>query len=149
MNMTSLQFKAIDLTVFFVRTAQGLKQAVELLLHNSGKTVEGSVAVKFGAQEERMDIGEIESGEGTYRIYVPEIRESMLVEFVLLTDGKVQDRHSMTWMPQRHWHVYMVPIAHHDFGYTEPIETVLHRYDGFYDDILHFCEETEDCSDTW
>ncbi|MCK4417605.1 MAG: hypothetical protein KAV99_05515, partial [Candidatus Latescibacteria bacterium] len=102
------------------------------------------VAVKFGAQEEGMDIGEIESGEGTYRIYVPEIRESMLVEFLLLTDGKVQDRHSMTWMPQRHWQVYMVPIAHHDFGYTEPIENVLRRYDGFYDDVLRFCEETED-----
>jgi len=144
MNTTSLQLKTINPTVFFVRTAQGLKQAVELVLHNSGKSVKGSVAVKFGAQEEHVDIGKIESGEGAYRVFIPDIRESVPVEFILLTDGKVQNQHSTTWTPQRHWQVYMIPITHHDFGYTEPIETVLRRYNGFYDDILRFCAETED-----
>jgi hypothetical protein len=38
----------------------------------------------------------------------------------------------------------MIPIAHHDLGYTDTIENVLYKYDGFYDDILRFCEETKD-----
>jgi alpha-mannosidase len=52
-----------------------------------------------------------------------------------------------------------VPITHHDLGYTDTIENVLNRYDGFYDDVLRFCAETEDwpeeskyrytCEGTW
>ena len=41
----------------------------------------------------------------------------------------------------------MIPIAHHDLGYTATIEQVLRGYDGFYDDILRFCEETADWPD--
>ena len=144
MNTTSLQLKAIEPTVFFVQTAQGLRQAVDLVIWNAAEAVDGGVAVKFGSQEEHVEIGKIVPGEGKYRAYIPDIRESVPVEFVLLADGKVRDRYSIMWMPQRHWQVYMIPIAHHDFGYTDTIENVLHRYDGFYDDILRFCEETED-----
>lgn len=42
MSKISLQWKAIKPTVFFVRTAQGLRQAVDLIIHNSGKTADGS-----------------------------------------------------------------------------------------------------------
>ncbi len=122
MNTTSLQLKVIEPTVFFVQTAQGLTQAVDLVIWNAAEAVNGSVAVKFGSQEEHMEIGKIAPGEGTYRAYIPDIRESVPIEFVLLADGKIRDRYSMTWMPQRCWQVYMIPIAHHDFGYTDTIE---------------------------
>ncbi|MCK4417233.1 MAG: hypothetical protein KAV99_03620, partial [Candidatus Latescibacteria bacterium] len=122
MNTTSLQLKVIEPTVFFVQTAQGLTQAVDLVIWNAAEAVNGSVAVKFGSQEEHMDIGKIVPGEGTYRAYIPDIRESVPIEFVLLADGKVRDRYSITWMPQRCWQVYMIPIAHHDFGYTDTIQ---------------------------
>ena len=40
-----------------------------------------------------------------------------------------------------------MPITHHDLGYTDTIENVLLKYDGFYDDILRFCHETDDWPD--
>jgi len=48
---------------------------------------------------------------------------------------------------QRHWEVFMVPISHHDLGYTDAIENVLLKYDSYYDDILRYCEETADFPD--
>ena len=144
MNATSLRWKTVDPTVFFVQTAQGLRHAVDLTIRNAADAVDGIVAVSFGSQEEHIDIGKIASGERTYRVYLPDIREPVPIELRLQIDGKVQDRYATTWMPQTHWHVYMIPIAHHDFGYTDSIENVLHLYDTFYDDTLRFCEETED-----
>lgn len=135
--------KAIQPTVFFVRTEEGLKQGVDLVVRNDGEPLEGTVAVRFGSQEFREEIGLVRPGEGAYRVNVPDIRESVSAEFVLLAGGKEQDRHTMAWTPQRRWTVYMVPIAHHDFGYTDTIENVLRSYGGYYDEVLRFCAETD------
>jgi uncharacterized protein YabN with tetrapyrrole methylase and pyrophosphatase domain len=65
-------------------------------------------------------------------------------EFVIKADGQVIHRpDALTWQPQRHWEVHMVPMSHHDLGYTATIEEVLKAWDGYYDDILGFCEQTD------
>ena len=37
----------------------------------------------------------------------------------------------------------MIPISHHDIGYTATIEHVLRNYRETYSDVIKFCEETE------
>ena len=37
----------------------------------------------------------------------------------------------------------MIPMSHHDLGYTNPIEMVLKEYRATYRDVIRFCEETE------
>ena len=41
----------------------------------------------------------------------------------------------------------MAHYSHHDLGYTDLPIDVLHEYDTFYDEVLRFCEETEDWPD--
>jgi hypothetical protein len=150
-----LRINKIEPTLFFINEKNELLQAVDISIENTEETVEASVDVKFiplnkGGQgvvfsEERpIVLGKVEKGEGIYRVYVPDVRNQVDASFVLKSNGKVQDQREMDWKPRKHWEVYMVPIAHHDFGYTHTIEEVLLRYDGFYDNILRFCEETED-----
>jgi len=125
-----VRLKAVQPTVFFVRTEEGLRQGVDLVVRNDGGPLEGSVVVRFGSQEFRVELGLVRPGEGTYRVYVPDIREPTRVVLVLVGGGRERDRCAMEWAPQRRWTVYMVPIAHHDFGYTDTIENVLRSYGG-------------------
>lgn len=41
----------------------------------------------------------------------------------------------------------MVPITHHDLNYTDTIEHVMRSFDGFYDNVIRFCEDTADFPD--
>ncbi|MHC4435526.1 MAG: hypothetical protein ACYTBS_27170, partial [Planctomycetota bacterium] len=81
------------------------------------------------------------------RFSIGDTARSVPVTLILKVEGKQHDRLSLTWQPQRKWRVYFIPITHHDLGYTDPIENVLNRYAGFYDDILRFCRETDDWPD--
>jgi len=146
-----LRLASIEPTVFFIKEENALLQMVEVNIENTSEAVEASLEVKLSTGRPMADskkktaaLGRVKKGRTAFKIYVPDIVEARPVEFVLKANDKVQDRHKITWQPQRHWEVYMVPITHHDLGYTDTIENILHRYDGFYDDILRFCEETED-----
>jgi len=135
---------SIEEKVFLGQEKNGLLQAVDISIENTEEPVGASVDVKFDSKEAHVVLDKVERGEDTYRVYVPDVQEPEAASFTLKVGGEVQDRREMTWTPQRHWEVYMIPISHHDFGYTHTIEKVLLRYDDFYDNILRFCEETED-----
>ncbi|RKY57666.1 MAG: hypothetical protein DRP94_08345 [Candidatus Latescibacterota bacterium] len=142
--MDMLHLKDVRPTVFFVSREGRLDQIVEITVENRGKPVEARVKILKGARASEIPVGPIKPGEGRYQIAVPEIGEEGPVEFALLVGDKVQDRRSITWRPKRHWEVYLVHISHHDLGYTDLPRDVLREHDGFMDEILRFCEETED-----
>ncbi len=139
-----LHINAVKPTLLFVKDGKELLQAVDISIENSGQTVEAGLDARFGSKERHNTIGAVEPGEGTYRVHVPDFREPLSAEFTLSARGEVQDRRKTDWVPKRHWRVCMIPITHHDFGYTDTSEDVLRQYDSFYDDILRFCEETDD-----
>jgi hypothetical protein len=143
-KMIILWIKSIKPTVFFIKEKDELLQAVDLLIQNSDASIEAKIDVHFGSSKRCIDIGNIVKGEGQYRIYLSDIQQSSNVIFTLITNGKVQDSKKIRWKPQRHWKIYWIPISHHDLGFTNSIEKVFNQYDQFYDDILRFCEETED-----
>jgi len=140
----TLRFQSIEPTVFFVKEKGNLLQMVEVVVENTSGPAEAGLDIKLGSQETSTDLGKVKEGKAAFQVHVPDIDDPTPVEFALKAGGKLQDRRKMTWQPQRHWKVYFVPITHHDLGYTDTIENVLHKYDGFYDDIARFCEETDD-----
>ncbi len=140
----SLRLVNVQPTVFYVHHNGTLQQVVDVTVENDGEAVAGVLQIKFGAEETSAALGKLEKGKSTVRAHVPDIRQRMQIEFVLSVDGQPLDSHKMAWQPSRHWEVYIVPITHHDLGYTDTLENVLHKYEGFYDDILGFCEETND-----
>ena len=141
---STLRLASIKPTVFFIKDKDALLQVVEVNIENTSESTEASLDVKLDSKQQTTALGKVKKGKATFQVHVPDIAEPKPVEYILKAKGKVQDRWKSTWQPKRHWQVYIVPITHHDLGYTDTIENVLNLYGGFYDDVLRFCEETED-----
>ena len=145
---SKLKIVKVEPTVLFKNEQDGLLQAVDMTVNNPGQAVDGKLKVRFRSLKEvSLDIGTIKPGEDKYRFFVPDVSVIKSVEFVLLTGNTTQDRLSMTWTPRKHWEICMIPISHHDLGYTNTIERVLQQYCGIYHNVIQFCEETENYPD--
>ena len=141
---SSLKIVKIEPTVLFRNGQNGLMQAVDITIDNQKQAVDARLQVKFRSNDElSIDIGTIKAGKENYRFFVPEVTETIPVEFVLVIADKVQDRLTISWTPRKHWEICMIPIAHHDLGYTNPIELVFRQYRKTYSDVIKFCEETQ------
>jgi alpha-mannosidase len=140
----TLRLVSIKPTVFFIKDKDALLQVVEANIENTSVPVEASLEVRLNGKQKTTVLDKVEKGKKTVRAYIPDISKAMEAEFILKSNGKIQDRLKLTWQPKRHWQVFIVPITHHDLGYTDTIENVLNLYDSFYDNVLRFCEETED-----
>lgn len=140
----TLRLLTVEPTVFFVSRDGGLRQVAQVAIENPADAVVATLEIQFGAQQTSVVVGCPGKAKSVTEAYVPDVSQPTPVEFILKLDGKEQDRRKVTWQPQRHWEVCFVPITHHDLGYTDTIENVLRKYDGFYDDVLRFCEETGD-----
>ncbi|MHC4641113.1 MAG: glycoside hydrolase family 38 N-terminal domain-containing protein [Planctomycetota bacterium] len=141
---STLRLVSIKPTVFFIKEKDALLQVVEVNIENTSEPKEASLEVRLNGKQRTTAISKVGKGKATVRAYIPDISKATQAEFVLKVKGKVQDRRRLTWQPKRHWQVYIVPITHHDLGYTDTIENVLNLYDSFYDDVLRFCKETDD-----
>lgn len=140
----TLRLVSVKPTVFFIKEGNALLQVVEVNIENTSEPVEASLDVRLDGKQQITALGKVKKGKATFQVHIPDIAEPKPVEFVLKAKGKVQNRSKSTWQPKRHWQVYIVPITHHDLGYTDTIENVLNLYDSFYDNVLRFCEETND-----
>ena len=143
----TLRLVSIKPTVFFIKDKDALLQVVEVVVENTSEPVEAGLDIRLDGKQKITTLGKVKKGKATFQVHLPEILETKPVEFILKAKGKVRDRRKSTWQPKRHWQVYIVPITHHDLGYTDTIENILNRYDGFCDNILRFCKETEDWPD--
>ncbi len=140
----TLRLVSVKPTVFFIKDKDALLQVVEINIENTSEPVEASLEARLGGKPQIKSLGKVKKGKATFQVNIPDIAEPKQIEFILKAKGKVQSRSKSTWKPKRHWEVYFVPITHHDLGYTDTIENVLNLYSGFYDDVLRFCEETDD-----
>ena len=145
-RITMLKIIKIEPTLFFVKNNNTLMQAIDVTIDNNSQTVEASIIAKFNSQELITNIGMIEKN-GTYRFFMPDIREPISVEFSLKVKDEIQDSINIDWTPRKHWEIFMIPISHHDLGYTDTIERVLRKYCEIYEDVLRFCEETDNWSE--
>lgn len=135
---------SIHPTVLFAGDAKELGQLVDVVIDNAGPRVQASLDVRLGAITQSLALGIARRGKSTFQVFVPDIRQPVQAQFVLRVDDKPVDTKQMDWQPRKHWTIYFVPITHHDLGYTDTIENVMNRYAGFYDDVLRFCDQTND-----
>ena len=136
-----LKITGIDPTVLFKKEKNNFTQAVDITIENRGPAIDARLKVRFASLPEfNVDLGIIKAGKENYRFFIPEISDTVQVEFLLGTQHKTEDRFTMEWTPRKHWEVCMIPISHHDLGYTNTIERVLLEYSDIYEDVLRFCE---------
>ena len=140
----SMKIVSVEPTVFYIRDGETLRQLVRVGVENSGSEREATLRVRADGVEASLSLGRIASGEGSCEAYLPDIRQLVEVGLSLRADDELQDEWRGVWEPQKHWEVHLVQYAHHDMGYTDLPTNVLAEYDGFMDDVLAFCEETED-----
>ncbi len=133
----------IEPTVFFVGENGNYEQLINVTIDNQSALDKAILEIKLD-NIIQIPIEKLEKGKNTYDFYVPDVRKKLKAEFAIKSDEKVYDKKMIDWEPGKHWEIYMVPIAHHDLGYTDTIEGVLRKYCMIYEDVLRFCEETED-----
>ncbi len=143
-NSPQVRIKSIEPTIFFVKKDDSLLQVVDIEVENGSEPIEAVLDVTLGPKKWSTVLGKAKKGKTVFQTQIPDIVIPTQIEFVLKVGEKEQDRHKATWQPGRHWEVCMVPITHHDLGYTDTLENVLRKYDGFYDDIIKFCDQTKD-----
>jgi len=143
-----LKLTSINPSVFFVQKDNVLTQLGEATINNlSQKEVEIALLCQIPSKKMQEISVTVPKGATVVKFSLPDISEPTPVTFVLTVEDRECDRISITWQPQRKWQVYLIPITHHDLGYTDTIENVMNRYAGFYDDILRFCRDTDNWPD--
>ena len=139
-----MKIARIEPTILFKKAPDSYLEGVDIVIYNGSPACEGQVRIKAGLLKEIIaDIGVVRPGEGKYRVFVPDMASGQNIEFTLLAAGGVQDRLTVQWAPRKRWEVCLIPISHHDLGYTNPIELVMRKYRSTYRDVIKFCEETE------
>jgi hypothetical protein len=139
-----VSIRSVEPTVFFIREGDALRQWVRLTVENRGPDVAARLEVRADGVDESLPLGTVSSGETVREVSLPDIRSPVDVMLGLWADGTLQDQTTVAWSPQRHWEVYLIQYAHHDLGYTDLPSNVLAEYDGFMDQVLRYCEGTED-----
>ena len=140
----SVRLVSIRPTPLFAVGAKELQQRVDAVFENLGQPVQANLDVRIGSFAHSVPVGTVKEGKSTFHFFLPEIRQPRPAQFVLKVGGAAVDARQIDWQPRKHWTIYLVPITHHDLGYTDTIENVMKRYEGFYDDIVRFCDQTND-----
>ena len=138
-----LKIAEVKPTVFYVKDGERLQQAADVVFDNPGPATAVTIETTADGRAMTPVSAEVPTGRKAVSIRVPDGIEGRAVT-VAVKAGPDSLRHEMTWPRQRRWEICLVPITHHDLGYTDTIEHVMRSFAGFYDDVIRFCEETAD-----
>ncbi len=142
-----LRIKSVDPTVLFAHGDNGLLQVVNVTIENKADAPASGAALTFklpGLATVTAALGEIAPGKSVHQAKVPDMREPADVKVALKSaDGKTT-RKTVAFKPRKHWEIHLIPIAHHDYGYTDTIEDVLQFYIDLYNKTITYCEATAD-----
>jgi alpha-mannosidase len=141
-----LQIAEIRPTVFYIKEGGSLLQMSDVVIDNPGQPATMTIEAAIGNQNMVSVSAWIPTGRKTAMIPIREGIEGKTV-VVTLKAGNETIRREMAWPKQRRWEICLVPITHHDLGYTDTIEHVMRSFDGFYDNIIRFCADTADWPD--
>ncbi|MHC4563345.1 MAG: glycoside hydrolase family 38 N-terminal domain-containing protein [Planctomycetota bacterium] len=142
-----LRIESVNPTVLFKRSDDGLLQAVDVTIKNTSPSpsVGAELSFAFPSREPVVyKLDDIAPKTSTQRVMVPDVREPANVAVALKPVRGKGDQQPVAWQPRKHWEIHLIPIAHHDYGYTDPIEDILHFYKDLYTKVADYCEATAD-----
>lgn len=143
-KQSGLRLKAVEPTVLHVDKDGELLQRVLLVVENAGDPVSAELRVRLGSRSWTIALGVIRPGQSEIPFELPRVDKPTRLLLEVVSDGAVASQTELTWEPSRLWEVCLVPISHHDLGYTDTLENVLRFYEAVYDQVLSFCDQTED-----
>ncbi len=139
-----LRIDSVNPTVLFKHSKSGLLQAVDVTITNTGRSsVTGAtLTFAFPDGDTACKLDPIAPKTSTHRVMVPDRRDPASVTVTLAGASGRPDVQTLEWTPRKHWDVHLVPIAHHDYGYTDPIEDILYFFKDLYTKVADYCEAT-------
>jgi len=140
--MSSPTIESVRPTVFYTREGGRLVEQTDVCIDNPGNPCECELEVIIGDEKYTYPLSILE-GKRTYRVAVPATSKGVCLTARLIRDSEPAGTFAAEWYPRKRWEVYFVPIAHHDLGYTDPIDKLLWKYTSFYEDVVRFCQETD------
>jgi alpha-mannosidase len=149
-GQTMLRIESVNPTVLFKNSDAGLLQAVDVTIKNTSASPSVGATITFafpGADPVVCDLPELAPKTSTQRVMVPDCREPADVVVTLVPVRGKGDEQTIAWAPRKHWDIHFVPIAHHDYGYTDPIEDILYFFKDLYNKVADYCEATADYPD--
>jgi alpha-mannosidase len=143
----NMRIASVEPSVFFVRDGQALRQLVRLQIENSGAERAAVLHVRAGDVDERLPLGDVPPGTAEREVYLPDLRDPVQLTLGLWAGDALEHAMRLDWRPQRHWEVHLFHYSHHDLGYTGLPWDVLAEHADFIDEVLDYCEETENWPD--
>ena len=139
-KMHAVSIEKITPTVYLRGPEHAREQAVDLTLRNAGSPCEVAFSVKSASGTLELPPAAVPEGESVRRVCIPAVKAKRRITFSV-KGGKSK---SLMLEPQRKWTVYLVQNAHFDPGYTNLPSHVMRNYGFFFDDVIRYCEESDD-----
>lgn len=142
--MTVIKILSLDPTIFMRFEHGELRQRVVVELDNQVDPFSGELRIRLGERDLSFPLEKIDLGTRSFDIWLPDIDNPQALVGSIWSGGHEFHRINLTWQPQKKWEVHLVHYSHHDLGYTGLPSHVINEHIGFLDDVLRFCEETQD-----
>ena len=133
----------VEPTVFFVRDGDGLRRLVNVAIESAAST-DAVLRVDGGGLDELIRLGGVPGGASQHEVFLPDIRDTVSLRFLVESDGGATDERVIDWTPGRRWEVHLIQFAHHDLGYTDLPSRVPGEYEPIMDQVLDWCDEMRD-----
>lgn len=120
-----VQNLSAETTMFFLRIAGALKQAVRVRVNNAG--VEGEAEIGMDGMADTVQTVMLKPGENAFYLFLPPLKQVQRLRLRL----RAADREWSTdfeGRPERQWKVFVAPSSHTDIGYTDWQERVFRRH---------------------
>jgi len=141
-----MRFTSIEPTPFFAYHGGELRHLVQIGLDDVEAEVRSHdtrVHLRAPHVDEMLNLGALSSENKTYDAWFPDLAQPAEIRLGLYLGQELHDERTLPWQPQRKWEVHLIHYAHHDLGYTDLPSRVLREYEGFMDQVLDYCRETE------
>lgn len=123
------------------KTANGLKQEVQVIIDHQGTVTQAEVV--FNGQEQKIQLTD---GQNICSFELDEVKNEQQMPLSVSYAGTTHQS-SVTVEPVRHWQVNMVQHTHTDIGYTRSQMEILAEHLRYIDYALDYCDATDNYPD--
>lgn len=123
------------------KTADGLKQKIQVIINHSGEPTKAEVI--FNGQEQKV---QLIKGTNICSFELDEVKNELQIPLLVSYDGNTHQS-SVSVKPVRHWQVNMVQHTHTDIGYTRSQMEILAEHLRYIDYALDYCDVTDNYPD--
>ena len=107
------------------------------------ENLKGKLEFHINNQDHSIDIDSIPFGVSRHEIFIPEIKNKLTAKAVLVINNEKIEK-EVELLPEPHYELHMMMLAHTDIGYTNPQPVVKEIHANTLDEVVRMCNEYPD-----